>query len=282
MAIVAGMDRSIIHDTHMAINFAHRLVYFVPEAAEEYTALGVTGRGSYFASRIAPMGSVPNQVIVATFYNFHTRAVESAMPGVWDATTPAAFQAARFRTVKRAVERIGVGVPLEEIAEARAIVDPVVAGLDLAGKPLGAANASVVLPDDPFVALWQQLTVIREWRGDAHIAVLIANRVGPCECMVLQVGTGRFPLGVTQATRQWNETEWAEAVKNLFGRGWVDATGAMTPLGTAERERIEDETDALCEPIWKCVTEAEVKRLGEIVGPIHTAVAAAGTYGSLA
>ena len=45
------MDRSIVHTAHMAINMAHRFVYFVPEAAEEYAAIGVTGRTAYFASR---------------------------------------------------------------------------------------------------------------------------------------------------------------------------------------------------------------------------------------
>ena len=52
---VGAMDLQTVRDVHMAINLVHRFVYFVPEAAEEYEALGVTGRGSYFASRAAPL-----------------------------------------------------------------------------------------------------------------------------------------------------------------------------------------------------------------------------------
>ena len=266
----------------MAINLAHRFVYFVPEATEEYAEVGVTGRGGYFASRAAPLGPVPDQVIVATFYNFHPRAVTFAMSGVWEAASPAALQAARFRAVRRALDRTDVDISATDIAEARSIIDPVIAGLDLGGKALAAANTAVELPDDPLVALWQQITVLREWRGDAHIAVLVANGIGPCECMVLQVGTGRFPLGVTQATRQWNEQEWAHAIVGLGERGWVDDTGAMTAVGTAERERIETDTDRLCLPIWTPVGAAGAARLGDLITPIHAAMEAAGTYAALA
>ena len=36
----------------------HGMIYFVPEAAEAYERLGITGRSGYFASRAAPMGAV--------------------------------------------------------------------------------------------------------------------------------------------------------------------------------------------------------------------------------
>ena len=142
------------------------------------------------------MGPVSDEVIIATFYNFSPVAVTSAMPGVWEAASPESLQAARFRVVQRALERVGAGLSPDEIAEARSLIDPVVAGLGHGGKPLAAANASVSLPDDPLIALWQQLTVVREWRGDVHIAVLVTNELGPCECLVLQVSTGRFPLRI--------------------------------------------------------------------------------------
>jgi hypothetical protein len=275
------MDRSVVHDVHMVINLVHRLVYFVPETAEEYAALGVKGQGSYFASRAAPMGAVPDEMVIATFYNFSPHAVMLAMPGVWVAAAPEAWQAARFRVVRRAVQRVNCELSTEHITEARSLIDPVVAGLDLAGKPLAAANAAVALPDDPMVALWQQVTVLREWRGDVHIAVLVTNEIGPCECLVLQVGTGRFPLWIAQATRRWHETEWAGAIDSLAERGWVAADGTVSPAGIEERNRIEDETDRLCAPIWGPVGDRGAARLAELIAPIHAAMEAAGTYAGL-
>jgi hypothetical protein len=276
------MDQSVVHDAHMAINLVHRLVYFVPEAGEEYGALGVQGAGGYFGSRSAPMGAVPDEVIIATFYNFSPLAITAAMPGVWEAASPESLQAARFRVVQRALERVGAGLSPEEIAEARSLIDPVVAGLDHGGKPLAAANASVALPDDPLVALWQQLTVVREWRGDVHIAVLVTNQLGPCECLVFQVTTGRFPFRIAQATRRWTDDQWAAAADWLAGRGWLAADGTPTPAGVEERERLEAQTDRLCAPIWEPVGDAGAARFAELILPLHNAMQAAGTYGALA
>ncbi len=275
------MPTSPVHDVHMAINLVHRLVYFVPEAAEEYGSLGVTGAGGYFGSRAAPMGAVPDEVIIATFYNFSPLAVRSAMPGVWAAASPASLQAARFRVVGRALERVGADLTHDHIAEARALIDPVVAGLDIAGKPLAAANAAVTLPDEPLVALWQQLTVVREWRGDVHIAALVTNQIGPCECLVLQVGTGRFPMRIAQVTRRWDEGQWAAAIDLLATLGWVNADGTVTTEGVEARERLEAETDRLCESIWRSVGDSGAARFAELILPIHKAIEAAGTYAVL-
>jgi hypothetical protein len=276
------MDIKTVHDVHMATNLVHRLVYFVPEAAEEYAAIGVTGPAGYFASRAAAMGAVPAEVVLATFYNFSPRAVMSAMPGVWDAASPESLQAARFRVVRRALERVGAQLSPEQIAEARALIDPVVAGLDLSDKPLAAGNAAVALPDDPLVALWQQVTVVREWRGDVHIALLIANGIGPSDCLVLQVGTGRFPMRLAQVTRRWDDSQWAAAVNRLAERGWADADGALTPAGVEARESLEADTDRLCAPIWNPIGDTGSTRLAELILPMHGAIEAAGTYAALA
>jgi hypothetical protein len=276
------MDRSIVHDVHMAINQVHRFVYFVPEAAEEYAALGVSGRGAYFASRSAPMGAVTEPTVIATFYNFSPRAITSSMPGAWSAASPQAWQAARFRAVGRALERVQADLSTEQIDEARSLIDPVIAGLPLAGRPLAAGNADVALPDDPLLALWQQVTVLREWRGDVHIAVLVTNEFSPSECLYLQVGTGRFPLRIAQATRQWTEAEWTAAGGSLAERGFVEVDGSISAAGIEERERIEGETDRLCEPIWEPVGDSGAARLTELITPIHTAMDAAGTYAALA
>ncbi|HZX53583.1 MAG TPA: hypothetical protein VFE86_02835 [Ilumatobacteraceae bacterium] len=276
------MTGSAVHDVHMAINLVHRLVYFVPEAAEEYGKFGAAGAGGYFASRSAPMGAVTDDVVIATFYNFSPLAIRSAMPGMWDAASPTEWQQARFRAVDRALQRVGAQLPAEDIEEARALIDPVVNGLNIGGKPLAAGNAAVALPDDPMVALFQQITVVREWRGDAHIAVLVANEVAPCDCLVWSVSTGRFPLRIAQVTRRWTEDEWAAAQDRLRSHGWLDAEGAVTPAGAEERDRLEAETDRLCEPIWEPIDDDGARRLIELITPIHDAMQAAGTYGAFA
>ena len=179
------------------------------------------------------------------------------------------------------MRRVGVGLTADHIAEARSLIDPIVAHADHAGKTLAAANASVTLPPDPLVALWQQITVLREWRGDAHLVVLAANRLGPCDCSVLQTATGRLPTALVHATRQWNDEEWAAATARLVTRGWLDADGSATDVGTAAREQIEIDTDEHCSTLWAQIGDSGARSLATLLAPIDHAFTAAGTYEQL-
>ncbi|MGI5335995.1 SCO6745 family protein [Streptomyces sp. CA-181903] len=271
-------DLRAVREVSLTINATHLFVYFIPEAPEEAAKLGVTEPGpAYFAFRSAPMGAVPWQVTLAAFYNFSPRSVR-AMTGVWDTATPEQWQAARFAAVGRALRRVDVGLTAERIAEARSLIDPVVASADYAGKTMAAANASVPLPADPLVALWQQITVLREWRGDAHITVLAANGLGPCDCTLLQTATGHFPEAIARATRLWDDEEVAAATARLVARGWLDADGTATDAGVAARERIETETDEHCSALWTPIGDAGVRRLTSLIMPVHDAFTATGTY----
>ncbi|MQY30836.1 SCO6745 family protein [Nocardia aurantia] len=274
-----GLDA--VREISLAVTAAHMPVHLVPETVEEAAALGVTDRAPrYFAFRAAPLGVVPWQVVLATFYNFSPRAVRS-MTGVWDIAAPARWQDARFTAVGRAMRRVGVRLPEERIAEARSLIDRVVAAADYAGKPLAAANAAVALPADPLVALWQQITVLREWRGDAHLIVLADNRLGPCECNVLHAATGRLPGAVLRATREWNDAEWDAATARLAERGWLHPDGTPTGTGIAERERIEVETDEHCAALWAPIGATGARRLATLIAPIAEAFTAAGTFAQL-
>lgn len=274
----ADMDLNAVREVSLTINATHLFVYFIPEAPEEAAKLGVTEYGpAYFAFRSAPMGAVPWQVTLAAFYNFSPRSVQ-VMAGVWDTATPEEWQAARFAAVDRALQRVDVSLTADQIAEARSLIGPVVASADYAGKTMAAANASVPLPADPLVALWQQITVLREWRGDAHVTVLAANDLGPCDCNVLQTATGHFPEAIARATRLWDDVEVAAATTRLVARGWLNADGTATDAGIAAREQIEVETDEHCAALWTPIGDANIRRLTSLIMPIHDAFTAARTY----
>ncbi|KAA0931919.1 SCO6745 family protein [Streptomyces apricus] len=271
-------DLSAVREIGDAVSAAHLFTYLVPETAEAAAGLGVTGRGpAYLAFRSAALGAVPWQVVLAAFYNFSPRAVR-AMEGVWDAAPPGRWQAARFSAAGRAMRRVGVRLTAGHLAEARSLIDPVVAGADFAGKVLAAANASVALPADPLVALWQQITVAREWRGDAHLVVLADHGLGPCDCLVLHTAAGGLPVPVARATRRWDDREWAAATARLAARGWLDRDGVLTGSGRAARERIEAETDEHCAALWAPIGTAGARRLAELLAPITEAFTAAGTF----
>jgi hypothetical protein len=276
-----AVDLGAVREVSAAITAAHMFIYLVPEPADEAASLGVTDRGRrYFAFRSAALGAVPWQVTAATFYNFSPRAVQ-AMDGVWNFGSPDQWQAARFRAVERAMRRVGVHMTADQVSEARSLIDTVVAEAAFAGKPLAAANASVPLPSDPLLALWQQITVLREWRGDAHIVVLSEHRLGPCECTVIQGATRRIPTELLRATRLWNDSEWAAATERLVARGWLNADGTITAAGTEGREQIELETDEHCADLWAPIGVSGIRRLATLIAPISDAFTAAGTFGQL-
>ncbi|MEU6487299.1 hypothetical protein [Streptomyces sp. NPDC046887] len=271
------MDLDAVRAVSRAVTAAHLFIYLAPETAEEAAELGVTDPGAaYLAFRSAAMGAVPWQVTLAAFYNFSPRAVR-AMAGVWEAAPPERWQAARFRAAGRAMRRVHVPLTDNRIAEARSLIDPVVTGADYAGKVLAAANASVALPPDPLVALWQQITVAREWRGDAHLVVLADNGLGPCDCLVLHTATGRLPTALARATRRWDDEEWEAATARLVARGWLDSDAVLTEAGSAARERIEGETDEHCAALWAPIGDAGARRLASLIAPITDAFTAAGT-----
>ena len=274
-------DIAAVREISQGISAAHLFIYLVPEAEEEAAKLGVIDRAPrYFALRAAAMGAVPWQVVLATFYNFSPRAVQT-MDGVWDAALPEQWQAARFAAADRAMRRVEVPLTADQIVEARSLLDPVVADADYAGRPLAAANVSVALPTDPLLALWQQITVVREWRGDAHFMVLANNGLGPCECNVLHTATGRLPEGIIRATREWSDEEWAAAIERLAALGWLSADGTVTDAGIAAREQIEVETDEHCTALWSPIGNGGTRRLASLITPINDAFTAAGTYGQL-
>ncbi len=118
-------------------------------------------------------------------------------------------------------------------------------GIDFAGKPLAAAHHSLPEPDDDAGRLWHAATVIREYRGDCHIAVLTSAGLDGAAANALAVAAG-LAGDQQRSMRGWTEDEWAAAISRLATRGWVDADGAITDTGRSARQQIEDATDRVC------------------------------------
>ena len=47
-----------------------------------------------------------------------------------------------------------------------------------------AGHASLPWPDDPLLQLWHAQTLLREFRGDIHIAAMTADGIDGCEALV--------------------------------------------------------------------------------------------------
>ena len=99
--------------------------------------------------------------------------------------------------------------------------------------------------------LWHGLTLLREHRGDGHIAALGTARLSGIEALITHSATGQgFLAGFAQASRGWTDEEWAAARQGLVARGLLTSGGELTEAGQALRDKIEAETDTLAAAPW--------------------------------
>lgn len=257
-------------------NLIHGFIYFSPEASSEYDALGLDADQQYFAGRAAPMGPVPAEVVVATFFNFAPATVAAAVPAAWTVADPAAIQAARLRAVGTVLARHDMDAAA--IAEAEELTGRIVSAVGYEGKPLAAANRAVAEPDDPATRLWQRVSVIREWRGDAHIAALVAGEIGAVEALILHAATGEVPVAALRSTRGWSDAEWDRGIERLVERGLVDAGGSFTDDGRRFRETLEETTNRLCIPLATAAGDGSAERLVELLRPWRRALIDGGAF----
>ena len=245
-------------------------------------ALGVRpGRATYFASRSAPMGRVGAGPVAATFYVFNPSLVAHFIPAAWEAASPEDVVAARYRGVSAAWARLLGEDTLgsDEISEAADLAVTAAAGCTVAGRPLYAAHADLAWPDQPHMVLFHALTLIREHRGDGHVAALIGADLSGLEALITHTATGKgFTQPAAQATRGWSDEEWSTALAGLAERGIVSAAGELTDEGRALRTSIERRTEQSAVSSWDALGEAGTQRLTELCRPLVTTALTNGAF----
>lgn len=262
----------------------HAMAYFAPETEHLLTAAGLKpGRMSYFAGRAAPMGAVGAGVVAATFHNFNPALVARHIPAAWSLATPAALITARFASVDAALRRM-LGddvVASPAVAEAAGLARRAAEACTGDGRPLAAAHLELDWPAEPHLVLWHALSILREHRGDGHIACLLVADLSGLEALITHTATGRgFVVPFAIASRGWSQEQWDAAVAGLADRGLVDAGVELTPAGAALRAEVEDGTNRLGAAPWDHLGADGATRLGEIGGSLVRALVAAGCFPS--
>lgn len=276
------MDPRTSGRTARSLETLHALGYFAPEVTAEMVALGVReGRASYFASRSAAMGPVSPGTVTATFFVFNGDLVAKSIPDAWAAASTADMVAARRRGIDAAYRRLlgDDAIAAPQIAEAAELTRTAVTACDPAGRPLYAAHADLAWPEEPHLALWHGLTLLREYRGDGHIAALLSAGLTGIEALVTHTATGKgFTVPAAKSTRGWSDEQWDAALANLTDGGILGAAGGLTKDGTELRAAIESATDEMAAAPWDAIGEDGTARLGEIGLPLVKAAIDAGAY----
>ncbi|MGW0816363.1 SCO6745 family protein [Streptomyces viridiviolaceus] len=278
----ATLDGRAARRCHNALNSLHSTHYFSPDLGREVGALGITDpRAVNFAVRAAALGPVGAGTVAATFYNYKYELVARHVPAVWATAGPDQVLAARARAVDATLRRLlgEEAVASAEMAEAARLALRAAEGCSRSARPLYSAHADLPVPEEPHLAYWHAATLLREHRGDGHLAALMAAGLDGLEALVTHTATGKgmAPKWVF-STRGWTREEWDAATARLRDRGLLDGSGELTERGVALREEIERETDRLDAAPYAHLGEKDVARLTELAAVFARTALGAGAF----
>jgi hypothetical protein len=258
-----------------SVEALHDVVYFAPAASTAYAEIGCRGWWmGYFASRAAALGPVGPDVVTATFFGFAPAMVRRAIPDAWQLADHENVLATRRRIAADALGEI-LDVADAELEHVLTATTRMLEVVPRAGRPLFAATAALPRPSRPLEALWHDVTALREFRGDGHVAALVAAGLNGCSANRLMFALGLVPANQRER-RGWSEPEWEQALGELLERGWLSADGAPTRAGRDAREHIEDLTDRLCEPATAALGLDELDTVGRTLLHLAQQVGSAG------
>jgi len=256
------------------------VTYFAEEAGAELAALGHrTYWDGYFASRAAPLGRVPAQVVHAAFYSFAEGEAARHIPSAWETVPPEVSFAAWRRGSAASVRRIlGELADSPGLARAADLTTKAATSAPTDGRVLYAGWRTLPVPTDPVTRLWHSATMLREHRGDGHVAALVGARIGGTEAHVLSaLEYGIHPPESFGRIHHLPKTRLAEVMAGLRERGLVDADGRFTDAGRETKHRIEDLTDTLAAPPYDSLSAAELAELIAELEPLTARMVAAGS-----
>jgi hypothetical protein len=274
------MESSVAGDLFRSLEPCHGIVYVAAERDSVYGRLGLEpGAMYYFATRAAALGPASAELVRATFYDFFSPdVVHRVIPEAWPAA-PERIVGARLAVADAALPRVlGPRVDGPEVAEAAELAREAASACPPAGRPLYAAHAGLPWPQEPHLVLWHAQTLLREFRGDGHVASLLTAGVSGLEAHITYEATGATPAGVLQATRGWSDARWEAGRVRLRERGWLDAGGRLTDAGREAREALERRTDELAMAPWRHLGPAACARLRALARPLSEALIASGDF----
>lgn len=256
----------------------HAVTYFSPEPVSALADAGYKGFWmGYFAGRAAPLGPVGPDVVFATFYNFALTHVARAIPDAWAFAPPGEALRARLAgsvaALRRAFEPSDLDTTVRKAAE---LASAAAKSAPMEGRTLYAANRALAWPEEPVAALWHACTLLREHRGDGHVAALTAAGIGGRESHVIQAGAGIVSREIFAVARRYDEAEWQRVSGGLVERGLLYQDGTLTARGTDLRTDVEDRTDRLALSAFDSLDDEELHELVEALDRLARAVVDSG------
>ena len=215
-------------------------------AAHGTAGLGHGFFDGYVWGRAAALGdSVASEVVVAAFGVFEPTMLAATLQHGRSISSAAAVLGARSAGASEGLRTAcaAAHVPEAIVAAFGSRLLEALTPLDGLGRPLFGALRAQPTPDDTYGRAWRAAELVREHRGDGHVAALVASGLSVVEANVFTELWLGFDLGEYSATRGFSPDVLAQAAGTLRHRGWLTNDNAVAALGRTARDAIEAATD---------------------------------------
>jgi hypothetical protein len=231
-------------------------------------------------SRAAAMRTDNPAVVWSAFFNPHPDVIHRLVPSSFEITSFGAILTAQTAALDEPFAKVaGLMDPsdLRELAELCRTASET-ACHHCEGRPLFAGLASLPLPAGDHLMMWHAARLLREHRGDGHIAALVVEGLGRVDALVVHAAMMPGFADGLRRSRRWGVDDWNASMVSLRQRGWLtdDDEPTFTDEGRARREWIEDRTNELAAVAFDDIGNAGVERLIELGGAYTAALEAAG------
>jgi hypothetical protein len=227
--------------------------YWSEPAYEEYAALGLDFLSGYVWSRSCVLGEPEGSVVAAAFGVFDPGAVAALYAAGRAACSLADIRAARERGARAALEAT---IPDSHgVAKVAAALRRGAEAIDITGRPLSAGLSALPWPDEERLQLWHASILLREYRGDCHVAACITAGIGGLEANIMtERRVGWTPLAYT-GTRAWSPEAMEQATTRLTERALLAGDG-LSEAGRQLRDKIEHVTERQVAPVLEAIGPA--------------------------
>ncbi|GGF39395.1 hypothetical protein GCM10011519_11290 [Marmoricola endophyticus] len=229
------------------------IVYWSEPAYDALAAQGLDFLSGYVWGRASVLGEPDAGVVAAAFGVFEPSLVAGAYDAGRRACTLTEVRAARVAGVSEALRTV-LGEPTDDVATvARTLRSAALTG-DGTGRALFSGLAGLEEPEDPWAQLWLACSLLREHRGDSHLAALVAAGVDGIQANLLTERWIGWEPQAYAGSRGWSPEQMAAADSTLQRHGLVDGP-ALTEAGLALREQVEAATDAAQQPVLEALAD---------------------------
>lgn len=234
-------SRSPARQLRDAIEPLATICWWSEPAYDAYAALGLDFLTGYVWSRSSVLGEPDADVVAAAFGVFEPGAIGGLLQAGRDACSLQQIRQARLDGSVAALRQV-----LGDAAETTAVIATIKRGLHVArpfGRAFFAGLAGLPWPEDELGQLWHACAMLREYRGDGHLAACVSAGLDGIEANILTELWVGWTLSEYTGTRAWAPEAMAAGADRLRDRGLLDGE-TLSDEGRAFRAALEDTTDA--------------------------------------